>query len=239
MKSTIKNNKGRIFKTLLLALLIVGSIAPILFSSSVASAANYTTQDAEDACKIKVNETACVTALKKCDTGDSICVVKAVAKGGDNVLKVCRTRPNPQNCNTRVLSECTGKTGTELQTCQEQSAVSPDSKGVVTLDTGADKPYQCGGGDDAVKTQFNFGCQGKGGVIEDFAYAIIRFLSYGVGLVLAASLIYAGIMYSTSSGNPENTQAAKKRILNTMIGLIFYIFIFAIIQYLVPGGLFN
>lgn len=239
MKSRIKYIKRYTNRTLLLAILTVASIVPLLLVSPPASAAKYTAQEAEDVCKVKIKKTTCVTKLKACDKSATVCVLGAVASGGDDVLKVCRTRPNPQNCNTRVVAECKDKVGTEKTTCQEQAAVSPDSKGVVTLDTGAAKPYQCGGGSDAVKTQFNFGCQGKGGPITDLVFALIRFLSFGVGLVIAASIIYAGIMYSTSSGNPENTQAAKKRILNAVVGLVFYILIFAFIQYLVPGGLFN
>jgi hypothetical protein len=106
--------------------------------------------------------------------------------------------------------------------------------------------HQCGTGDNAVKTKFNFGCQGgkleeEGEEISpilDMAYSIIRFLSAGVGILVVASIIYAGIQYSSSQGNPEATQAAKNRIQNALIGLVFYMFIFALVQFLVPGGLF-
>jgi hypothetical protein len=96
----------------------------------------------------------------------------------------------------------------------------------------------------SVETKFNFGCLGnKGpktmGPIEDLAYAIIRFLSYGVGIVLVISIIIAGIQYSSSEGNAEATQAAKSRIQNAIIGLVVYLMAFSAVQYLVPGGVFN
>lgn len=105
----------------------------------------------------------------------------------------------------------------------------------------ADGGHQCGKGDNVVKTRINFGCLGdkaptKMSPIEDMLYAFIRFLSIGVGIVIIGSIIVAGIQYSTSEGNPEATQASKDRIRNAMIGLFVYIFAFAIVQYLVPGG---
>lgn len=103
---------------------------------------------------------------------------------------------------------------------------------------------QCGKGPNAVKTRINFGCLGNSAKtnispVEDLMYAVIRFLSYGVGIVLIGSMIWAGIQYSTSEGNPEATQSAKNRIRDAVIGLFVYLFAFALVQYLVPGGIFN
>lgn len=102
----------------------------------------------------------------------------------------------------------------------------------------------CGKGDNAIKTKVNFGCQGglytgPGGAIGDITFAIIRFISYGVGAVVVMSIIVSGIQYTTSEGNPETTQAAKNRIQRSIIALVFYIFAFSLIQFLVPGGLFT
>jgi hypothetical protein len=103
--------------------------------------------------------------------------------------------------------------------------------------------YQCGHGKNEVKTRFNFGCLGDKApnptsAIEDLLYAIIRFLSAGVGLVVVLAIVLSGIQYSTSEGNPETTQQAKNRIRNAIIGLFIYLFAFALVQWLVPGGLF-
>lgn len=106
------------------------------------------------------------------------------------------------------------------------------------------KGDKCGSGENAYKTKINFGCLGDSGPsgmgpIEDMLYAIVRFISFGVGLVVVGSIIVAGIQYSTSEGNPETTQAAKNRVRDAVIGLIIYLFAFALVQYLVPGGLFK
>lgn len=103
--------------------------------------------------------------------------------------------------------------------------------------------HQCGSGDRAIRVSFNFGCKGASygrdlNPIIDVAFAIFRFLSAGVGLVVIGSIIVAGIQYSASRGNPQATEAAKKRIVNALSGLMLYIFLFAIANFLVPGGMF-
>lgn len=96
----------------------------------------------------------------------------------------------------------------------------------------------CGKGDSRITTKFNFGCNGADdNPIVDLAFAIIRFLAAGVGVVVVISIILAGIQYSTSEGNPEATMKAKRRIQASLIALVIYIFTFAIVNYLVPGGL--
>lgn len=107
--------------------------------------------------------------------------------------------------------------------------------------------YQCGNLDDQsrnVKTKFNFGCLGKNGPanlgpIQDLVFALIRFASVGIGIVITVSLILAGLQYSMAEGNPENSQSAKQRAQYAVIGLAIYIFAFSILQYLIPGGLFK
>ncbi len=104
--------------------------------------------------------------------------------------------------------------------------------------------YQCGNGDKKVMTGINFGCRGTSyqkqlNPIVDIAFAIFRFLSAGVGIVAVGSIIVAGLQYSASRGNPAATQASIQRISNTVVGLIIYMFIFAIANFLIPGGLFT
>ena len=67
---------------------------------------------------------------------------------------------------------------------------------------------------------------------------IIQFLSIGVGLIITISLVMAGIQYSSSRDNPQLVQAATQRITNAMIALLTFIFMAAILNFLIPGGLF-
>ncbi len=94
---------------------------------------------------------------------------------------------------------------------------------------------QCG----SVTTSINFGCNGGGTPAISLLFAVIRFLSDGVGLVVIASMVFAGIQYSMAGSDPQAVSKAKKRINSSIIALIVYIFAFAIINYLVPGGFLN
>jgi hypothetical protein len=98
-----------------------------------------------------------------------------------------------------------------------------------------------------VKVSFDFGCVGDKydkfsgtslNPILDIAFALFRFFSAGVGLVVIGSIIVAGIQYTSSRGDPQATGAAIKRISNSLIALLIYIFMFAIANFIVPGGMF-
>lgn len=70
------------------------------------------------------------------------------------------------------------------------------------------------------------------------AYLItaINILSGLVGVVVVVMIAIGGIQYSTSRDNPQATAAAKDRIRNAIIALVAYIFMWAFLQYLIPGG---
>lgn len=67
-----------------------------------------------------------------------------------------------------------------------------------------------------------------------FAYLnqIIRFVEgmIGVGIVLA--IVIAGVQYITSAGSPEGVKSAKSRLSNALIGLVLYLLLVAIIEWL-------
>jgi len=66
----------------------------------------------------------------------------------------------------------------------------------------------------------------------------INLLSIVIGLVVAASLIMGAIQYTASSGDPQKTSAAKSRIQNTLFAFLAYAFMYAFLNFLIPGGLF-
>ncbi len=66
---------------------------------------------------------------------------------------------------------------------------------------------------------------------------IIALLSAAVGIVVVISLIVAGIQYSSAQGDPSKVQAAKQRITNSLIALVAFFFLFAGLNWLIPGGL--
>lgn len=86
-------------------------------------------------------------------------------------------------------------------------------------------------------------CQSHSGYTEPAAQKIydrlsqaINILSGIVGIVVVVSIVVGGIQYTTSSGDPQKVAAAKSRIFNSVFALVAFIFTYAFLQYLVPGG---
>lgn len=68
---------------------------------------------------------------------------------------------------------------------------------------------------------------------------VVAFLSALVGIVVVGSIILGGIQYSAAGDNPQAVSAAKQRIINGLIALIAFLFTFAFLQWLIPGGVFK
>ncbi len=66
----------------------------------------------------------------------------------------------------------------------------------------------------------------------------INFLSAVAVLAITFSLIWAGYQYMTARANAGIVTAAKNRIIMTLVALLLYIFMYAILNWLIPGGLF-
>ncbi len=100
---------------------------------------------------------------------------------------------------------------------------------------------ECGKGAKKVKIAIPVGCKGDAGDIVnpifDMLGGIIRFLSAGVGIVIVLMIVISGIRYITSAGNPEAIAGAKKMLTNAIIALLLFIFMAAILNFLIPGGL--
>lgn len=67
---------------------------------------------------------------------------------------------------------------------------------------------------------------------------ITNILSALVGIVIVLAITVAGIQYSMAGGDPQKVTAAKHRIRSALVALLLYIFMFAFLQWIVPGGMF-
>lgn len=65
---------------------------------------------------------------------------------------------------------------------------------------------------------------------------ILNILTIGIGVVSVGSIAYASILYASARDSSSQTQQAIGIIRNTIIGLLLYVFMVAILNYLVPGG---
>jgi hypothetical protein len=73
-------------------------------------------------------------------------------------------------------------------------------------------------------------------LIRDYVEPGIRVLTGLMGLVVAISIVAAGIQYASSASDPGKVAAAKKRLTAAIIALISYLFMFAFLNWLLPGG---
>ena len=160
-------------------------------------------------------------------------------KGSFPPPNICTATPGSGLTNTGGGSGGgTGTTTTGGSSSSGSGSSSTPTFNASTAQPGAGQ-YTCGEGADAVHVSINFGCQGKGSAITDAAFAIIRVLSAGVGLVVIASIVVAGIQYTTSRGDPNATARAISRIRSSVIALLIYIFAAAMLDFVIPAGFFK
>lgn len=75
--------------------------------------------------------------------------------------------------------------------------------------------------------------------IVELLVDVLSFLAAGVGFVVAATLIWGGIQYMTSGGNPQQTTAARNKIINALIAIALYALAVVFLNWLIPGGVFR
>lgn len=76
-------------------------------------------------------------------------------------------------------------------------------------------------------------------LVKKYIDPLINVLAAAVGVVVTISIVVGGIQYASSAGDPGKAQAARKRIMNAIIALIGFFLFYAVLQWLVPGGLLN
>lgn len=59
-----------------------------------------------------------------------------------------------------------------------------------------------------------------------------------VGIIAVAGIAWGSILYASAQGNEQQVERAKTIIRDVVIGLILFTLMYAILQYLLPGGIF-
>ena len=98
-----------------------------------------------------------------------------------------------------------------------------------------------GGTCGSAHTFFDWGCNGASDKdsILTVLVTISNWLAAGVVIAVIGGIIYGAIMYATSAGDAAKAKSATEIIRNAFIALILYFLMWAFLQYIVPGGLFN
>jgi len=67
----------------------------------------------------------------------------------------------------------------------------------------------------------------------------INILTAGIGLAAVGGVIYGAILYTSAGGSQEQVKKAMGIITNVVIGVVAYALMFAFLNFLIPGGIFN
>lgn len=89
-------------------------------------------------------------------------------------------------------------------------------------------------------TFFNWDCSSDDkNIIMDALISILNWAAVGVSVVVVIGIIYGGIMIASAGGNESQMKKGITIIRNAVIALILYFGMWAILNFLIPGGLFN
>lgn len=80
-------------------------------------------------------------------------------------------------------------------------------------------------------------CDEEGGGIFAVLNLVLNILTVGVGIAATAGVIFAGLRYTQARDNAESMAGAKKMIINILIGLAVWAVFWALLQWLLPGGI--
>ena len=73
--------------------------------------------------------------------------------------------------------------------------------------------------------------------IEDILNMVLVVVTTGVGIAAVGSIVFAGVLYITARDNAAQVSNAKTMILNTIIGILAYLLMWAFLEWIIPGGI--
>lgn len=77
----------------------------------------------------------------------------------------------------------------------------------------------------------------KGLDLDGILKLILNILVYGIGVAAVVGVVVAGIMYLTARDSEAQVAAAKKRLYEVVIGLVLWVAMWSLLNWLIPGGL--
>ena len=83
---------------------------------------------------------------------------------------------------------------------------------------------------------------GKDGIENTGLWSIlltaINILTAGVGVVALGGIVYGSVLYTSAGGNQEQVKKAMGIFTNVVVGVIAFAGMWALLNFLVPGGVF-
>lgn len=76
-----------------------------------------------------------------------------------------------------------------------------------------------------------------GGAIIAYLKVLLKYVASLVGSIVILMIVIGGVQYIVSAGDPTQIKNAKERIINSIIALVLFLSSFAILNFIIPGGL--
>lgn len=76
---------------------------------------------------------------------------------------------------------------------------------------------------------------GEGSGIMHIVNLVVEIMTIGVGILGVLGITIVGIQYLTAGGSEEQTRRAKRRMFEIVIGIVAYVVIYALLNWLIPG----
>lgn len=67
----------------------------------------------------------------------------------------------------------------------------------------------------------------------------INILTAGVGIAALGGIVYGSVLYTSAGGNPEQVKKARGIFTNVAIGVLAFAGMYALLNFIIPGGIFN
>jgi len=183
-------------------------------------------------CTVSTGPTSCTNASSSTGTctTDPITGIQTCLTSQGTTTSLNPTGPSSTSSQS---SNCTTDPITGIQTCLTPSG----STTTLTNPSGTSSSNNSGATSATSTGTDANACTDQNCLITRYVNPLIVILGALVGIVVATSIVVAGIQYSLARDDVAKVTAAKHRIYNAVIALVTYLFLFAFLQWLVPGGI--
>lgn len=115
-------------------------------------------------------------------------------------------------------------------------AALPQTSSAACVEDTANNKFCCGD----VQTSIAFpNCKEGTEGINSILLMVIDFLAIGVGVVVVAGIAAGGVLYAQAGGDSGKTKQAISIITNAIIGLVLFVAMYALANFMIPGGVFS
>lgn len=74
-------------------------------------------------------------------------------------------------------------------------------------------------------------------IVKKYVNPLIRLLAALTGILAVVAIIMGGIQIASSAGDPQKAASGRKHIRDAVIGILAFIFLYAFLNWLIPGGI--